>query len=85
MFFQRNGILHIIVTTGPMKILWFSISKKLLFLIYTCVREELNKPEPAALAIFYNFKGQLTEKILQKLEDNNIQSILVPANCTDLL
>ena len=48
-----------------------------------CVREELNKPEQAALAIFNNFKGQLTEKVLQELEDNNIQSVLVPANCTD--
>ena len=50
-----------------------------------CVREELNKPEQAALAIFDNFKGQLTEKVLQELEDNNIQSVLVPANCTDRL
>ena len=28
-----------------------------------CVREELNKPEQAALAIFDNFKGQLTLKV----------------------
>ena len=49
------------------------------------VREGLNKPEQAALAIFDNFKGQLTEKVLQELEDNNIQSVLVPANCTDRL
>ena len=49
------------------------------------VREELNKDEQAALAIFDNFKGQLTEKVLQVLEDNNIQSVLVPANCTDRL
>ena len=30
---------------------------------FECVREELNKPEQAALAIFYNFKGQLTSKV----------------------
>ena len=43
-----------------------------------CVHEELNKPEQAALAIFDNFKGQLTEKVLQELES-------VLASCTDQL
>ena len=40
-----------------------------------CVCKELNKPELATLAIFDNFKGQLTEKVLQELGDNNIQSV----------
>lgn len=37
------------------------------------------------MAIIDNFRGQLTEKIVKELEDNNIQSVLVPANCTDRL
>lgn len=39
----------------------------------------------AALAIFDHFKGQLTEKVIDCLEKHNIQSVLVPANCTDRL
>ena len=39
----------------------------------------------AALAIFDHFKGQLTEKVTECLEQHNIQSVLVPANCTDRL
>jgi len=50
-----------------------------------CVREELQAPEQAAMAIFDNFKGQITKKVLDELEQNNIQSVLIPANCTDRL
>lgn len=32
-----------------------------------------------ALAIFDHFKGQLTDKITQELEANNIHSVLIPA------
>ena len=39
----------------------------------------------AALAIFDNFKGQITEKLFEKLESYNIQSVLIPANCIDKL
>lgn len=49
------------------------------------VRKTLGKKDQAALAIFDNFRGQLTENIVKELEDNNIQSVLVPANCTDRL
>ena len=35
-----------------------------------------------AVAIFDNFKGQLTERVTQVLEENNIQSVLIPANHT---
>ena len=50
------------------------------------VRENLSLgPDQAALAIFDHFKGQLTPAITQILEDNNIQSVLVPAGCTDRL
>jgi len=35
-----------------------------------------------AVAIFDNFKGQLTERVTQVLEQNHIQSVLIPANHT---
>ena len=38
-----------------------------------------------ALAIFDNFKGQVTDDILQLLEDHNVHSVRLPANCTDRL
>ena len=41
--------------------------------------------QQAALAIFDCFRGQLTDEVVQLLEENNILSVLVPANCTDRL
>ena len=38
-----------------------------------------------ALAIFDHFKGQMRERIIQKLEDNYIYSVLIPANYKGLL
>ena len=38
-----------------------------------------------ALCIFDNFKGQLTDNVLQLLERYNIDIVFVPANCTDPL
>uniref|UniRef100_A0A1X7TQY0 DDE-1 domain-containing protein n=1 Tax=Amphimedon queenslandica TaxID=400682 RepID=A0A1X7TQY0_AMPQE len=38
-----------------------------------------------ALVIFDEFKGQLTDKILMQLEENNIFYVVVPANYTDRL
>ena len=35
-----------------------------------------------ALCIFDNFKAQCTDKILQLLEDLNIDTVFVPANCS---
>lgn len=50
------------------------------------VRDDLGlDKEQAALAIFDNFKGQMTEKVFQRLEELNIHSVLIPANCTDRL
>ena len=50
------------------------------------IRDQLNVDESqAALAIFDHFKGQLTENVVQLLEEHNIQSVLVPASCTDRL
>ena len=42
---------------------------------------ELDK-DHAAVAIFDHFKGQLTEKVTQLLEENNIHSVLIPAAYT---
>ena len=41
--------------------------------------------EQAALTIFDRFRGQLTERVFEALEEENIQSVLVPAGCTDQL
>ena len=38
--------------------------------------------EHRALCIFDNFKAQRTDRILQLLEDNNIDTVFVPPNCT---
>ena len=42
---------------------------------------DLNNDHPA-LAIFDHFKGQLTDRVRQSLEDNNIHSVLIPAAYT---
>jgi len=41
--------------------------------------------EQRALCIFDNFKAQLTTEILNLLEDNHIDAVFIPANCTDCL
>ena len=38
-----------------------------------------------ALAIYDVFKGQMTEAVFKLLEENNIYTLRVPANCTDRL
>ena len=43
-----------------------------------CEDLSLNDDYPV-LAIFDHFKGQLTDKITQELEANNIHSVLIPA------
>ena len=49
-------------------------------------RRELHVPnDQAALAIFDEFKGQLTEKCTELLLENNILIVRVPPNCTDRL
>ena len=50
------------------------------------VRERLGVgKEQAALASHDHFKGQLTQAVTDLLEENNIQSVLVPATFTDRL
>ena len=49
-------------------------------------RRECGLPnEQRALCIFDNFKAQLTDDVLKMLEDNNVDVVYVPANCTDCL
>ena len=47
-------------------------------------RNGLEDDRPA-LAIFNNFKGQITGDNLQLLEANNVHVVSLPANCTDCL
>ena len=35
------------------------------------------------VAIFDNFKGQVTDDVMQLLEDHNVHVVKLPANCTD--
>ena len=49
-------------------------------------RKELKvAADHCALVIFNNFTGQCTEDVLALLEDNHINVVMVPANCTDRL
>ena len=49
-------------------------------------RSELGlSSDHCSLVIFDRFKGQCTEVVLNTLKDNNIDVLLVPANCTDRL
>ena len=49
-------------------------------------KEELKLPcDHRALVIYDKFKGQCTPAILELLEQNNIDIVFVPANCTDRL
>lgn len=50
------------------------------------VHEEMDTDDDqAALALFDHFKGQLTANVTTALEKHNIQSVLIPATCTDRL
>ena len=52
----------------------------------TRVRNDLGVgQEQAALAIFDSFRGQITEKVFILLNKHNMQSVVVPPNCTDKL
>ena len=49
-------------------------------------RQQLGlEDDHSALVIFDAFKGQCTEEVLKMLEDNHIEHVVVPANCTDRL
>ena len=49
-------------------------------------RSELKlQPNYPALVVFDQFKGQMTESVLKKLDENYIHRVVVPSNCTDRL
>ena len=48
------------------------------------VNSDLSDNYPA-LAIFDNFKGHVTDGVMQLLEDHNVHVVKLPANCTDRL
>ena len=39
----------------------------------------------SGLVLFDTFRGHCTERILSKLEENNVCVLIIPANCTDCL
>ena len=53
---------------------------------YIRARQDILKDEEqTALAIFDCFKGQVTNNVIDMLEEHNIQSVIVPGGCTDRL
>ena len=54
---------------------------------YICYQQkDLKLPiDWPAVLIFDNFKGQCTSELLTLLDDNSINVILIPHNCTDRL
>ena len=49
-------------------------------------REELGLPSSyPALVVYDRFKGQCTNDVLQILKENHIDTLLIPASCTDRL
>ena len=48
-------------------------------------RELMLAPDYPGLVIFDNFNGQCTEDILKLIDENHINVIIIPANCTDRL
>ena len=48
-------------------------------------RRAHGKPTQPALCIFDVFRAHQTQDVLQKLKDNNIRYVFVPASCTDRL
>ncbi len=59
--------------------------KKVIVPFVEKVRSDIDNENQPALVLFDHFNGQLTENITKILEENNIHSVLVPANCTDKL
>jgi hypothetical protein len=48
----------------------------------TSVRQQLSRPEQAALAIFDVFRAHRSESFLKKLNDANIRQVFIPGGCT---
>ena len=58
-----------------------------IILPYICSKKkEKNLPaNQHALCIFDNFKAQLTAEVLHLLKSNQVETVFIPANCTDQL
>ena len=54
------------------------------YITTTRAKCKLDATQPA-LVIFDTFRGQCTERILSKLEENSVHVVIIPANCTDCL
>ena len=57
-------------------------------IVVPCVKEKRKahgKPNQTALAIFDEFKGQVTDNVYNLLDNHNIQVVKIPPNCTDRL
>ena len=60
--------------------------EKVIFPYLSKKRDELNlSSDYPALLTFDHFKGQCTHDLLQLLDSNNIDVVIIPANCTDRL
>ena len=59
---------------------------KILLPYVNCKREELGLPSNyPALVVYDRFKAQCTNDVLQILRENHIDTLLIPASCTDRL
>ena len=60
--------------------------QNIITLCETKKREELKLPgDHPALVVFDHFKAQCTSNVLQILRNNHIDTLLIPASCTDCL
>ena len=82
-----SGTLTSVKITGLTSVLrMLCYFEKVMFPYLSKKRDELNlSSDYPALLTFDHFKGQCTHDLLQLLDSNNINVIIVPANCTDRL
>ena len=70
-----------------MKILWQVIFRRSFFITNIQKKQyELNLPaDYPSLLLFDNFNGQCTETLLKMIDDKNINTVIILANCMDRL
>ena len=54
------------------------------YITTTRAKYKLDATQPA-MVVFDTFRGQCTEQILSKLEENSVHVVIIPAKCTDHL
>ena len=83
--FQVTGMSHSLPSTGQMKTpCWPTPTTSSCPMLET--RHTLKLPQSqSALALFDHFEGQLTPRVQDVLDTNNILVVGIPANCTDRL